>query len=112
MFDLSVGDTIMILWITGVIVLLSVIFFIVFVDAEIEQQEEYANMDMYGNIFLNTVDNEILDTEKPFPMNDTHLINITNEMLADNNMTQNITLLRNCIYLDGKETENECEDYD
>jgi hypothetical protein len=33
-------------------------------------------MDTYGNIFYNNIEDEILDTEPPVPMNTTELIEI------------------------------------
>ena len=46
------------------------------VHGEFEQEEDFSNMDIYGNIFYNTIEDEILDTEPPVPMNTTELIEI------------------------------------
>jgi hypothetical protein len=50
--------------------------FLLSVHGEIEQEEDYSNMDIYGNIFHNNIEDEILDTEPPVPMNTTELIEI------------------------------------
>lgn len=50
--------------------------FLLSVHGEFEQEEDYSNMDIYGNIFYNNIDDEILDTEPPVPMNTTELIEI------------------------------------
>ena len=50
--------------------------FLLSVHGEFEQEEDYSNMDIYGNIFHNNIEDEILDTEQPVPMNTTELIEI------------------------------------
>lgn len=50
--------------------------FLLSVHGEFEQEEDYSNMDIYGNIFHNNIEDEILDTEPPVPMNTTELIEI------------------------------------
>ncbi|HLN34018.1 MAG TPA: hypothetical protein VK250_01900 [Nitrososphaeraceae archaeon] len=58
------------------------------VHGEIEQEEDFSNMDIYGNIFYNNIEDEILDTEPPVPMNTTELIEIgKNLTITDNNTT-------------------------
>jgi len=62
--------------------------FLLSVHGEIEQEEDYSNMDIYGNIFHNNIEDEILDTEPPVPMNTTELIEIgKNLTITDNNTT-------------------------
>ena len=62
--------------------------FLLSVHGEFEQEEDYSNMDIYGNIFYNNIDDEILDTEPPIPMNTTELIEIgKNLTITDNNTT-------------------------
>ena len=62
--------------------------FLLSVHGEFEQEEDYSNMDIYGNIFYNNIDDEILDTEPPVPMNTTELIEIgKNLTITDNNTT-------------------------
>lgn len=50
--------------------------FLLSVHGEFEQEEDYSNMDIYGNIFHNNIEDEILDTEPPVPMNTTEMIEI------------------------------------
>jgi ribosome biogenesis protein Tsr3 len=47
--------------------------FLLSVHGEIEQEEDFLNMDTYGNTFYN-INDEILDTESPIPMNTTKMI--------------------------------------
>jgi len=62
--------------------------FLLSVHGEIEQEEDFSNMDIYGNIFYNNIEDEILDTEPPVPMNTTELIEIgKNLTITDNNTT-------------------------
>ena len=62
--------------------------FLLSVHGEFEQEEDYSNMDIYGNIFHNNIEDEILDTEQPVPMNTTELIEIgKNLTITDNNTT-------------------------
>lgn len=47
--------------------------FLLSVHGQIEQEEDFSNMDIYGNTFYN-INDEILDTESLIPMNTTKMI--------------------------------------